>query len=59
MSHDPANFVNPGAFDPENFNPANNPNKFALQVFGQGPRNCIGMRWVRSGQVRDPGTVLE
>ena len=38
------NFVNPGKFDPENFNPENKPNKFGFQTFGQGPRNCIGMR---------------
>ena len=38
------NFINAKEFDPENFNPENNPNKFAFQTFGQGPRNCIGMR---------------
>ena len=38
------NFVNPGEFDPENCNPSNNPSKFAQMIFGQGPRNCIGMR---------------
>eukprot|EP00088_Acartia_fossae_P004718 TRINITY_DN12036_c0_g1_i12.p1 TRINITY_DN12036_c0_g1~~TRINITY_DN12036_c0_g1_i12.p1 ORF type:complete len:528 (-),score=156.85 TRINITY_DN12036_c0_g1_i12:320-1903(-) len=39
------NFINAKEFDPENFNPENNPNKFAFQTFGQGPRNCIGMRY--------------
>ena len=39
------NFVNPGEFDPENCNPKNNPSKFAQMIFGQGPRNCIGMRY--------------
>ena len=32
----------PDKFDPENFNPENNPNKFGFTGFGQGPRNCIG-----------------
>jgi len=45
MSHSKDNFINPSEFDPENCNPQNNPNKFALQGFGQGPRNCIGMRF--------------
>jgi len=38
-------FYNPEEFDPENFAPENKPNKFAFQGFGQGPRNCIGMRY--------------
>jgi len=40
-----ANFKNPNDFDPENFAPENNPNKFGMMIFGQGPRNCIGMRY--------------
>jgi len=39
------NFINPTDFDPENFNPENNPAKFGNQVFGHGPRNCVGMRY--------------
>eukprot|EP00088_Acartia_fossae_P054512 TRINITY_DN6273_c0_g1_i2.p1 TRINITY_DN6273_c0_g1~~TRINITY_DN6273_c0_g1_i2.p1 ORF type:complete len:542 (+),score=114.34 TRINITY_DN6273_c0_g1_i2:29-1627(+) len=39
------NYVNAKEFDPENFNPENKPNKFSFQTFGQGPRNCIGMRY--------------
>jgi len=39
------NFHNAKEFDPENFDPNNNPNKFAYVSFGQGPRNCIGMRY--------------
>ena len=39
------NFKNPKEFDPDNFAPENNPNKFGLMLFGQGPRNCIGMRY--------------
>jgi len=39
------NFVNPHKFDPENFNPENNYNKFAAMAFSQGPRNCIGYRY--------------
>ena len=29
-------------FDPDNFDPVNNPNKFGFTGFGHGPRNCIG-----------------
>jgi len=39
------NFYNAKEFDPDNFNPDNNPNKFAFAAFGQGPRNCVGMRY--------------
>ena len=42
---DEKNFKNPTVFDPENFAPENTPNKFGLMMFGQGPRNCIGMRY--------------
>merc|ERR1711963_1004555 len=38
-------FANPGEFDPENFDPSNNPDSFAFLGFGQGPRNCIGKRY--------------
>jgi len=38
-------FHNAKQFDPENFNPENNPNKFGFSSFGHGPRNCIGMRY--------------
>lgn len=40
--NDPKNYINPGEFDPENFNPENKPNKFAFMMFGQGPRACPG-----------------
>ena len=39
------NFKSPKVFDPENFLSENAPNKFGLMMFGQGPRNCIGMRY--------------
>ena len=48
LTHSSDNFVNPDNFDPENFDVSNNPNKFGLMMFGQGPRNCIGMRSVGS-----------
>ena len=38
-------FYNAGEFDPENFNPSNNPDSFAFFAFGQGPRNCVGRRY--------------
>jgi len=38
-------FINPDSFDPSNFDAENNPNKFGFVGFGQGPRNCIGMRY--------------
>ena len=41
ISRNNNNFVNYEEFDPENFDPKNNPNKFGLMMFGQGPRNCI------------------
>ncbi len=41
------NFVNAKEFDPENFDQSNLKNKFAHMAFGQGPRNCIGMRYVQ------------
>ena len=38
-------FFNPEELDPDNFDPKNNPNKFGFSGFGQGPRNCVGMRY--------------
>jgi len=38
-------FFNPDELDPDNFDANNNPNKFGFTGFGQGPRNCIGMRY--------------
>ena len=38
-------FYNPLEFDPENFNPSNNPDNFSALAFGQGPRNCVGKRY--------------
>ena len=40
-----SSFYNAGEFDPENFNPSNNPDSFAFFAFGQGPRNCVGRRY--------------
>ena len=40
-------FPNPMEFNPENFSAENkaNRNPYAFLAFGQGPRNCIGMRF--------------
>jgi len=38
-------FKNQDQFDPDNWDPENNPNKFGFTGFGHGPRNCIGMRY--------------
>jgi len=38
-------FQNAAECDPSNFDAENNPNKFGFVSFGQGPRNCIGMRY--------------
>jgi cytochrome P450 family 6 len=42
MELDEKNFKNPHQFDPDNFAPENEHNKFAFMNFSQGPRNCIG-----------------
>ena len=40
-------FKNPDKFEPENFSPENKSARgpYAFSGFGQGPRNCIGMRF--------------
>lgn len=44
---DEANFPDPEKFDPENFSPEQKAvrSPYAYLAFGQGPRNCIGMRF--------------
>lgn len=43
----PRHFPDPHTFDPEHFSPeakaARSP--YLFQAFGQGPRNCVGMRF--------------
>lgn len=45
---DPQYYPNPDAFDPElHFNPSAKAERspYSFLAFGQGPRNCIGMRF--------------
>ena len=44
---DPQYFPNPDEFNPENFSPKNKASRspYAYLSFGQGPRNCVGMRF--------------
>ena len=46
LENDIRNFKNPTTFDPDNFAPENEPNKFAYMIFGQGPRACPGNNYV-------------
>lgn len=47
MHHDPEYFPDPSKFDPERFSDENveNIRPFTYLPFGDGPRNCIGMRF--------------
>ncbi|XP_077486655.1 cytochrome P450 3A6-like [Amblyomma americanum] len=47
IHRDPRHWEDPDRFDPERFLPKNKSriNTMAMQAFGNGPRNCIGMRF--------------
>lgn len=47
IMRDPRYYDNPDVFDPDHFSPENvaKRNPYTFLAFGQGPRNCIGMRF--------------
>jgi len=50
LENDDKNFKSPATFDPDNFSPENEPNKFAYMTFGQGPRACPAKRYAIMAQ---------
>lgn len=47
IHHDPEYYPNPDKYDPERFTAAENKNRnpYTFLGFGEGPRNCIGLRF--------------
>lgn len=61
VHNDPKNYPNPDQFQPERFLAENKDklNQYAFMSFGQGPHNCIGMRFAQEEFKLTVATILK